>query len=487
MLYPTELQAHTNKNALFRLFALASVPKVNHICNRTRANMEGQRHMGKLSDGGAKNKPNPSGWNPWIAERELAGGGMAFVLCWKERLKTGKWKLRRKQFSDRTELDAWQAATKSRRDKEATLAKRAEKRGDALGWWVRLEPQDRAALMRATELMREKGGRVDGMVEAVRQYAQTHLTGAKKTVAELVEEHLQHIARTKRESTVKDRRFRLSSFVELCGESLVASITPPAIEDWALDGGGCKAHRRRAASALFSFAVRRGYLEANPVSRVEKIAASSPDSVEVFTAGQMEAILMAAQAVEPKMVPFFAIGGFAGLRPQNEIRNLDFANINLAEGGKIKVVRSTAKTKRTRYAPISDNLRQWLMAVPEAERTGKVFYSRRAFRRVVDAARIDDSGAAVRPVLDGGKVAYPEGVKLAAVTWSNDVLRHSFCTYRQAIIQNIHQLCEEAGNTPSVARAHYLEPKENAVEEAQKFFGILPGGTDNTKTKEARA
>lgn len=415
-------------------------------------------------------------WEPWTTERPLAGGGTALVVNWHELKPGGGRTYRRKQFSDRAKLDKWFKKEKTRRSRLYELSHRSEQRGDAVAWWVRISPPERASIMRAVELMRLKGGRLDGMVEAVELYAATHLTGAKLTVAEVVKEYLERLEKTKKPATVTDRRWRLSTFEETYGESLAAAMTAATVEDWVLSAPTrhAQATRRRAVNALFVFAKRRGYVHDNPMERVEKIQTRSPDEVAVFSPGEVEAVLRAAQKVEPGMVPFFALGFFAGLRPQNELRRLDFANVNMEPDGKIKVVRSTSKTDRTRYVPIQPNLRAWLRSVPAESRTGAVPYSRRAFRRVLDAARVDKKGEPVDFTVEKGKPVFKPGKEGVAVTWSADVMRHTFCTNRQAIIRNIHQLCEEAGNTPHVARAHYLEPKEGAEAEAEKFWNIKP-------------
>ena len=414
-------------------------------------------------------------WEPWTTERPLAGGGTALVVNWHELKPGGGRTYRRKQFSDRAKLDKWFKKEKTRRSRLYELSHSSEQRGDAVAWWVRISPPERASIMRAVELMRLKGGRLDGMVEAVELYAATHLTGAKLTVAEVVKEYLERLEKTKKPATVTDRRWRLSTFEETYGESLAAAMTAATVEDWVLSAPTrhAQATRRRAVNALFVFAKRRGYVHDNPMERVEKIQTRSPDEVAVFSPGEVEAVLRAAQKLEPRMVPFFAVGIFAGLRPQNELRRLDWDNINLEPGGKIKVVRSTAKTSRTRYVPVSDNLRAWLRAVPRAEREGTVPYSRRAFRYVMDVARVDAKGRPVGFNMEAEKVVYKKASKPRTVRWCADIMRHTFCTYRQALIQNINQLCEEAGNTPHVARAHYLEPRESEAE-VQAFWRIGP-------------
>ena len=183
-------------------------------------------------------------------------------------------------------------------------------------------------------------------------------------------------------------------------------------------------------------------------------------------------MLRAAEIIEPRLVPYLAIGIFAGLRPQNELRLLDWENINL-EAGLLKVTRRTSKTARVRHVPIASNLAAWLGHVPKAERKGSLFYSRRFLLEIVEAARIDAKGNPAPFKMEDGKAVFKKSAKLKPVRWGADIMRHTFCSYRQAVIKNIAQLCEEAGNTPAIARAHYLNPRASEAE-VKKFWAIMP-------------
>ncbi len=56
--------------------------------------------------------------------------------------------------------------------------------------------------------------------------------------------------------------------------------------------------------------------------------------------------------------------------------------------------------------------------------------------------------------------------------WPHNVLRHSFISYRVALIQNANQVALEAGNSTSIIFKHY---RELATEDlADQWFGILP-------------
>ena len=58
--------------------------------------------------------------------------------------------------------------------------------------------------------------------------------------------------------------------------------------------------------------------------------------------------------------------------------------------------------------------------------------------------------------------------------WPCNVLRHSFISYRIAIVKSADQVALEAGNSPSIICKSYREL--TTEDEADKWFGILPKG-----------
>ena len=395
-----------------------------------------------------KHKSGKANWRPWVSTRTYPSGETVHVLSWHERKPDGGRILRRKHFATPDALDAWQAGEAAKRNQEARLARQAERRGDSLVWWARHTEADRASIMKAVAMLVEAGGNTRSISAAVQHFIESKLRGATVTVEEAANEYLDRLSQTRRRWTVIDRKSRLKTFVEEYGASRLTAIDAPTIEDWIFSttNPALQGARRRAVSTLFSFAVRRKNIRENPMAHVEVVEATAPDTVAIMPPADVEKVLRTAERIAPQMIPFFAVAFFAGLRPENEIRGLDWGNIDLRAGGKIRVVRSTSKRKRTRYTPIAENLRAWLLTVPRKERIGTLFYSRRLFRRVVESA---------------------------GVTWPPDVARHTFCTFRMVQIKNIFQLVEEAGNTPDVARAHYLAPQESEAD-AKRFWNIKP-------------
>ena len=439
-----------------------------------------------------------AGWNPRIAPRDTSpDGSTAWRADWwekdtrpnGERNKSG-YIHKTKQFPTRKELVAWVQDEQRIRAKQRKLTKRAEKRGDSVVTLSHLSPAERAAIAQAVETIRKAGGRVEALADAAQSFASIQLTGAKKTVAEIVQEHLALLEKTARPATVRDRRWNLEAFAKQYGGELAAAITPTMINAFTLEipKRPTQAARWRSVRALFNFAVAQGYMDEPPTERAKKIKQEIPDEISVLSPAEVQEVMRRALQMEPRLVPYLAIGIFAGLRPENELGRLDWDKINL-KSRTITVTGKNAKTKKKRAVPISDNLAAWLETVPEAERAGEIYYYRRALRRVLGQEQA--TKAEKRAKLEAQ--AAREGRKLSGPTpdetpapevlrWGQDIMRHTFGSYRQAVIKNINQLCEEMGNTPHIARAHYLDPPDE--ETAAEFWAITPASV--TESKEGK-
>jgi hypothetical protein len=58
------------------------------------------------------------------------------------------------------------------------------------------------------------------------------------------------------------------------------------------------------------------------------------------------------------------------------------------------------------------------------------------------------------------------------LAWKHNALRHSFCSYRLAIIKNAAQVALEAGNSPQMIFANYRQLVTET--EAAKWFAVCP-------------
>ena len=107
-----------------------------------------------------------------------------------------------------------------------------------------------------------------------------------------------------------------------------------------------------------------------------------------------------------------------------------------------------AKTRSRRLVPISDNLAAWL--APHARKSGSVWPHGHDY--------LYESQRAV--------------ARKAGVKWKQNALRHSFISYRIAMVKDANQVALEAGNSPDIIFRNYLELVTQI--QARSWFGIEP-------------
>ena len=135
-----------------------------------------------------------------------------------------------------------------------------------------------------------------------------------------------------------------------------------------------------------------------------------------------------------------------------EILRLDWKDVTKRPGF-IEVAGDKAKTATRRLVPITDNLAFWLALSPSHE--GPLWKDTKA---MFFKTRLQVAGK-------------------AKVTWKQNVLRHSFISYRLAELQNINQVALEAGNSPKMIHRHYRELA--TPEQAKTWFSIVPETASN--------
>jgi integrase len=192
--------------------------------------------------------------------------------------------------------------------------------------------------------------------------------------------------------------------------------------------------------ACGNWAEGRGYLVKGGSSFPAMVRYKETKSaVSIFTPENIASLLTKADVT---LRPFLALGAFGGLR-MAELQRLDWNEIDL-DRGFITVDASKAKTRQRRLVPISDNLRLWLTPCKQA--SGPVCLHQRP---QIAAARLCDS-----------------------VAWQENGLRHSFISYRLAILHDTARVALEAGNSPEVIFGHYRELV--TPEAAKAWFDIRP-------------
>jgi len=200
----------------------------------------------------------------------------------------------------------------------------------------------------------------------------------------------------------------------------------------------------KVIGSVFALAVKRGLIDSSPMRGLEKpkVVRRAP---EILTPNQLAELLAAAA---PSLCPSLVLQAFCGLR-RAEAERLTWGHIHLAENTPyVELPGSVIKTSRRRICKLQPCAVAWLKPLA-GKTTTTLGLSETVYRdRLRDAAQA------------------------AGVTWSNNVLRHSFGTYRLATTRNAALVAEEMGNSPGVVRTHYANIVSPAV--APEYWSIVP-------------
>jgi integrase len=175
-------------------------------------------------------------------------------------------------------------------------------------------------------------------------------------------------------------------------------------------------------------------------------------AVNIYTPDEMQKLLAKAP---DEFRPMLLLAGFAGIRTE-EFTRLKWSGLNFDQSC-IVLDDDVVKNHRTasrRVVPMSANLRAWLE--PYKAKKGLVW-------------------------TDGDIHHAQENCgKLAGVPWKKNGLRHSFCSYRLAVLNDAVKVAFEAGNSATTIHSHY---KALVTEQAaREWFAIVPPAAASTGT-----
>jgi integrase len=279
-----------------------------------------------------------------------------------------------------------------------------------------------------------------------------HATRRTCTAAELVNELLKvKEADGASERYLSDLQSRLTQFSDRFNGKSVAEITSAQVDEWLRSLSDKETGKRlspvtrnnfrRILIVAFNFAREHGYSAENPAEKSAR-AKVIESAIGILTVEETARLL---ECAAPELVPYIAIGAFAGLR-RAELERLDWREVDL-QGGLIEVTAKKAKSARRRFVRIQPNLAKWLE--PYAKLSGDV--TPFAYRELLDAAR-----------------------KAAGIEqWPHNALRHSFASYHLARFNDAAALALELGHTSAhLVFQHYrqlVKPKQ-----AERYWKIAP-------------
>ena len=262
-----------------------------------------------------------------------------------------------------------------------------------------------------------------------------------KPLAQIIPIYLSTLKfRSLREASFKQIHLMLNQLSTQYGTLDTNTITPTHIEQWF-------AERKWARSTIdgviakigpfFTWCGREGYCESNPCKAVKRpMGDDSPPAI--FTPSESRKLLLTALSCDPGMIPYLAIGLFAGVRPL-EIQRLQQQDIT---DQYIEITAAKAKTRKRRLVSLSKNLKGWLRL-----------------------------GGDLPPINKPKRLS--RILQKAGLEWKPDIMRHSYASYHLAFHQSADKTALEMGHRDTqMLFRHYRELVTK--EEAQAYWKIEP-------------
>lgn len=255
---------------------------------------------------------------------------------------------------------------------------------------------------------------------------------------------------------VQTLRQHVERAVEALGRSRpLGEIQTVELEQW-IDGLGVaprsRNNIRNSMVTLWRWAKAREYVP-DRLTAAEKVERwrEVRGAVAILTPDQLAVCF---EAVRPDYLPWLALGGLAGIRMEEMAPSslsskpaLRWESIYL-ERRLVEVPAETSKTGRRRLVPVGDSLAAWLERCRPA------------------------AGGRVCPVTPPTK---RETGRLGEAIggWPTNGLRHSFGSYRTAVLGDPARVSLEMGNSAAVVMRHYFEAV--TPEDGRAWFAVAPG------------
>jgi len=236
---------------------------------------------------------------------------------------------------------------------------------------------------------------------------------------------------------------------------------------WTARAGGAGVDRQRGIRTTLSMFwkwARKDGIAGNDVDTVaDRLPRIDPGeaSLSIFHLEELEFLL---SIVEPEWFPWVVLGAFQGLRPEEIAPRKNSRKPGLRweavdwEWNVIRIPKAVSKT-RERVMPLHPATRAWL----QHHGAGPTWTGPVCLRNPSD----------VHP-----RATTAWGKRLAGkfpgrfTGWPKDALRHSFASYRNAVIRNLPQVAEEMGTSEAMLHGHYHNPRTSA--QGAAWFAFLP-------------
>jgi integrase len=288
------------------------------------------------------------------------------------------------------------------------------------------------------------------ILEAAKYYKK-HVLAYKTapTVKEIVATYISDAKnRNLRPRSIGDLEHRLNGFAADFADTRLSEITLDELKEWVQDddwGMRTRINFLTKISQLYFFAVKRKWVDSNITELIDRPTVEET-KVEIFSLEQVEQLLSHAHKFD--LLPYFAIGFFAGIRSA-EMMRLQSRDINFGEKI-ITIGADIAKKRSQRKVEMLPALLAWLEPCKAQLEKGGAIVDQNEFRKnkelLLEAAGLE--------------------------TWPSNGLRHSFASYHFAMFRSSDETSHQMGNSPEMVHKHYKALVSKAV--AESFWNLRP-------------
>lgn len=341
-----------------------------------------------------------------------------------------------------------------------------------------VEEDERAALSAWREFITTAHGTPPDLLTVVRDFSRRWKEStASVTLSHAYQSFLEHQGAeggsVRHLASLKSRVGRLETDK---GKEIVSTIDAGAFSDWL---NGLRATRadkageklslttrdnlKKSCRSFFAYCIERGWASGNPVPLVAKKRTrehrlAKRRAPAIMLPVDVAKFLYMVEAVAPKILPFWCVKFFAGVRDAEAAR-MDWSMIDL-KAGTITLPAHITKTGDMRKVKILPNLRAWLEIQPEKE----------GLLAPGDVAR----RFAYKKVLKRLRKPLERGAAPQAFEFPSNAARHSFGTFHLYKFRKPGETALQMGHKgdPAMLHEHYSNPA--AQQHAKSFWEIMP-------------
>ena len=332
-----------------------------------------------------------------------------------------------------------------------------------------LTPEQRGEAVRAYKTLDQHGA---SLTDAVQHYCNSVLKfknappiaiGVKQFLAEKE-------ALNRRPTTIKNLRYLLGNFAAEFGNRKLSSLSVQELKTWILSQSSQRSQINFATkiSEFYNYAIVHKWAIENLATKhyIPRPKAIRSET-KFFTIEQCDKILACSSEREIGLLPYVALGLFAGLRPEETNRLSWQTDVRVGEQA-IIIGDQFSKTAQRVIDDkfIWETLSHWLL--PYGQQQGSIVPDglklQARFRRLKKAAGF---ACTTQDILNG------------LPAWVEDGLRHTFATYFLKKTGDIIRTSFIMGNSPKVIHNHYKGRGFTA--DAERFWNLRPTGVAEGK------